>query len=73
MIRYMIRTFHGEELPASRPTAKLDAHPLSAVRDCLFNILAATLHPYPQKVLCRVDKNPHIRSPKHPLCYIRQG
>jgi len=31
-------------LLAPRPTPKLEDHPLSAVRDCLFNILAATLH-----------------------------
>ena len=35
---------YGEELLASRPTFKPDDHPLSAVRDCLFNIFAATLH-----------------------------
>ena len=31
-------------LLAPRPTPKLEDHPLSAVRDCLFNIFAATLH-----------------------------
>jgi len=36
--------FKGEELSAPRPTPKLEDHPLSAVRDCLFNIFAATLH-----------------------------
>ena len=36
--------FHGEVLLASRPTPKLEDHPLSAVRDCLFNLFAATLH-----------------------------
>jgi hypothetical protein len=36
--------FYGEELLAPRPTPKLDDHPLSAVRDCLFNIFAANLH-----------------------------
>jgi len=36
--------FHGEELLAPRLTHKLEDHPLSAVRDCLFNIYAATLH-----------------------------
>jgi hypothetical protein len=36
--------FYGEELLAPRPTPKLGDHPLSAVRDCLFNIFAATLH-----------------------------
>jgi hypothetical protein len=30
--------FYGEELLAPLPTSKLDDHPLSAVRDCLFNI-----------------------------------
>ena len=36
--------FHGEVLLASRPTPKLGDHPSSAVRDCLFNLFAATLH-----------------------------
>jgi len=36
--------FHREELLASQPTPKLEDHPLSAVRDCLFNIFAATIH-----------------------------
>ena len=36
--------FHGEELLAPRPTPKLEDHPLSAVRNCLFNLFAATLH-----------------------------
>jgi hypothetical protein len=31
--------FYGEELLAPCPTPKLEDHPLSAVRDCLFNIL----------------------------------
>jgi len=31
-------------LLAPRPTPKLDDHPLSAVRDCLFSIFAATFH-----------------------------
>jgi len=42
----MIR-FYGEKLLAPRPTLKLEAHPVSSVRDCLFNIFAATLHPQP--------------------------
>jgi len=37
-------SFYGEELSTPRPTPKRDDHPLSAVRDCLFNIFAATLH-----------------------------
>jgi hypothetical protein len=40
---YQQDTFYGELL-APRPTPKLEDHPLSAVRDCLFNIFTATLH-----------------------------
>jgi hypothetical protein len=36
--------FDGEEFLAPHPTPKLEDHPLSAVRDCLSNIFAATLH-----------------------------
>jgi len=36
--------FHGEALLTPRPTPKLEDQPPSAVRDCLFNIFAATLH-----------------------------
>jgi hypothetical protein len=36
--------FCGEEFLAPRPTPKLEDHPLSAVRDCSFNIFATTLH-----------------------------
>ena len=39
----MIR-FYGEELLAPRPTPKLEDHPMSAVRYCLFSIFAAVLH-----------------------------
>jgi hypothetical protein len=40
--RNMIR-FYSEELLAPRPNYKMKDHLLSAVRDCLFNVLAATL------------------------------
>jgi hypothetical protein len=43
MIRKIISVY-AEELLASRPTSKLEDHPLSAVRGCLFNIFAATFH-----------------------------
>jgi len=43
MVRNMIR-FYDEELLALHPTSKLQDHTFSAVRDCLFNIFAATLH-----------------------------
>jgi hypothetical protein len=36
--------FNREELLAPCPTPKLEDNPLSAVRDCLFNTFAATLH-----------------------------
>jgi len=36
--------FYGEGLLAPRPTPKLEHHTLSAVRDCLFSIFAATVH-----------------------------
>ena len=36
--------FYGEEMLAPRPTTKLEDHPLSAVRDRLLNVFAATLH-----------------------------
>jgi hypothetical protein len=36
--------FYGEELLAPRLAPKLEDHPLSFVRGCLFNIFAATLH-----------------------------
>jgi hypothetical protein len=35
--------FYGEELLAPPPTPKLEDHSLSTVRDCFFDILAATL------------------------------
>ena len=40
---FLTGVFHGEALLAPRPTPKLEDHPSSAVRDCLFNIFAATL------------------------------
>jgi hypothetical protein len=47
------------------PNPKLEHHPLSAVRDCLFNIFAATLrtrrtslHPQPEDSPYRGDKGP---------------
>jgi hypothetical protein len=61
-----ITIFYGEELLAPRPTPKLEDHPLSAVRDCLFHVFAATphnwrpfLHPQPEDAPCRGDRDPH--------------
>jgi hypothetical protein len=59
--------FYGEEELAPRPTPKLEDHPLSAVRDCLLNILYSQLpsisggrllHPQPEDAPCRGDKGP---------------
>jgi hypothetical protein len=56
--------FYGEELFAPRPTPRLEDYPLSAVRDCLFNVFAATLHirrpflhPKPEDAPCRGDRD----------------
>jgi hypothetical protein len=66
VFRNMIN-FYGEELLAARPTPKLEDYPLSAVRYCLFNILAAILHfckPFlhsqPEDAPCRGDRDPLI-------------
>jgi hypothetical protein len=55
--------FYGEEFLAPRPTTKLEDNPVSIVRNCLFNKLAATLYswrpflyPQPQDAPCRVDR-----------------
>jgi hypothetical protein len=62
VVRNMV-IYYGEEL-APRPTPKLEGHSLSAVRDCLFNVFAATLHirrpflqPQPEDAPCRGDKD----------------
>jgi hypothetical protein len=43
MVHNMIH-LSGEKVLTPRPTPNQEDHPLSAVRDCLFNIFAATLH-----------------------------
>jgi hypothetical protein len=66
ILRNSVR-FYGEELVAPHPTPKLEDHPMSAVRDFLFNIFAAThhiwkpfLHPQPQEAPCCGDTDPFI-------------
>ena len=56
-----------DELLSPHPTPKLEDHPLSAVRDCLFNIFTATLHtwrpflhPQPEHAPCCGDREPLI-------------
>ena len=39
-----IPSFYGKELLALYSNPKLENHPLSAVRECLFNTFSATLH-----------------------------
>ena len=63
-----IVSFYDQVLLASRPTHKLECHPLSAVRDCLFSIFAAVihiwrpfLHPHPEDAPCRGNKDPLVR------------
>jgi hypothetical protein len=53
------------ELLAPRPTRKLEHRLLSAVRDCFFNVFAATLHkwrpflhPQPEDAPGRGDRDP---------------
>ena len=43
MVCNMVR-FYGEHLLAPLPNSKLEDHPLSDYRDCLFNVLATTVH-----------------------------
>jgi hypothetical protein len=63
---YKTTRFFGAELLEPRPTPKLEEHPLSAVRDCLFNIFAATFQNGGRfSVLseydpCRGDRDPFI-------------
>jgi len=43
-VTFRKKVFYGEELLALRPTPRQEEHPMSAVRDCLFSIFAATFH-----------------------------
>jgi hypothetical protein len=47
-------TFYVEILLARRPSPKLEDHSLSAFRDCLFNILTATLHIVGHSSICNL-------------------
>jgi hypothetical protein len=53
--------FYGEKVLAPGPTPKLEDHPLSAVRDCLFNIFfAATLHVWRCVHYTKVKSNKYV-------------
>jgi len=53
MFRYKA-SFYGEDLLVPDPTHKMEDHPLSAVRYCLFNISAATLHIAGRSSICNL-------------------
>jgi hypothetical protein len=50
--------FYGERLLAPRPTPKLEDHPLSSQRGCLFNVFAANLHSWRPSLYPRPDDAP---------------
>ena len=60
VFRNVIR-FYSEDFLAPRPNPKLKDYPLSAVRYCLVNIFAATLHPEREIVPCLGDRDPSTR------------
>jgi len=57
--------FHGKEMLVHLPTSKVEVHPLSTVRNCLFSIFAAPFRmwrPCPSATRhapCRGDRDPH--------------
>jgi hypothetical protein len=79
MIRNMIR-FCGEELLAHRPNSTPDDYSLSAVRDCLFNTFAATLHIGGRSFIRGVRTRHSVvrgtnlsrfKKSRHPYCFIK--
>jgi hypothetical protein len=50
--------FNGAGLLSPRPTPMAEDRPLLTVRDCLFNIFAATLQPQPEDGACRRNRDP---------------
>jgi len=69
MIHNMIR-FYGGELLAPRPTPKLEDHPLSEVRDCLFNIFAATVHTASRSSIRQLRTRHAVVTGTHLLCTV---
>jgi hypothetical protein len=61
---------YGEGLLAPRPTPKLEDHPLSFVRGCLFNVFAAILHSWrpfheaQKHIENEIIKGGHANTPK---------
>jgi hypothetical protein len=56
--------FYGEGLLAPRPTPKLEDHPLSFVRGCLFHTFAANL---------QLEAVPSIRNPRTRHAVVTRG
>ena len=48
-----------------RPTSKMEDHPLPAVRDCLFNIFAATLHIGGRSSICNLRTRHAVATGTH--------
>jgi hypothetical protein len=51
---------------SSRSFLSPEEHPLSFVRDCLFNVFTAPLHPQPEDTPCCGDKGPSLTWESHP-------
>jgi len=65
-IRFLNKTsFYGEELLAPCPTPKLLDNPLSAVRGCLFNIFAATIHIEGRSSICNLRTSLAVVKERH--------
>jgi hypothetical protein len=60
-------SFYGEDLSTSRLASKVEDHPLTAVRNCLFSIFIDTLHPQPEDAPCRGDRDLRINPTVHTL------
>ena len=65
--------FHGEALLAARPTPKLEDHPSSAVRDCLFNLFAATFHMGGRSSIRNLRTRHAVVTGTHLTWYVRIG
>jgi hypothetical protein len=63
-------SFYSEELLAPRPTHKLEDHSLSAVRDCLLNTFAATLHFGGRSSVRNLRTRHSVTTGTHLLCVI---
>jgi hypothetical protein len=57
--------FYGEEFLAPRSNPEMEDHPVSAVRDCLFNIFVDTLHIEGRSFICNL-RTRHCRGGRYP-------